>query len=221
MEWYYTAWAKASGRAQSDRARFHDTSVLRRQQNNNNKKICAHLQSDLCMTPNFLLQVWARTLFPFILFYSGFKILLLRSWRCRRVQYVVQITVCINLCFFFWFLFVFWFCFCKRPGWNIRLMFAKSPERKADMCNLMTETVTFNLGYRAPYVTLFYIYKVDIDLSCWTHFMFLISFFFCFDLRFWFGKNQDKNQEVYTSTHLLEVCAHKGLITDVKEARLV
>lgn len=45
--------------------------------------------------------------------------------------------------------------------------------------------------------------------------------FFLFNLRFWFGKNQDKNQEVYTSTHLLEVCAHKGLITDVKEARLV
>lgn len=38
-----------------------------------------HLRSDLCMTPNFLLQVWARKLFPFILFYSGFKILQLRS----------------------------------------------------------------------------------------------------------------------------------------------
>lgn len=44
------------------------------------KKLCTHhLQSDLCMTPNFLLQVWARKLFPFILFYSGFKILQLRS----------------------------------------------------------------------------------------------------------------------------------------------
>lgn len=44
------------------------------------QKLCTHhLQSDLCMTPNFLLQVWARKLFPFILFYSGFKILLLRS----------------------------------------------------------------------------------------------------------------------------------------------
>lgn len=43
------------------------------------KKCTPHLQSDLCMTPNFLLQVWARKLFPFILFYSGFKILQLRS----------------------------------------------------------------------------------------------------------------------------------------------
>lgn len=62
------------------------------------------------MTPNFLLQVWARKLFPFILFYSGFKILQLRSWRCRRVQYVVQIAVCINYIFFLGFL--LYFCFC-------------------------------------------------------------------------------------------------------------
>lgn len=74
-----------------------------------NKKICTHhLQSDLCMTPNFLPQVWARKLFPFILFYSGFKILLLRSWRCRRVQYVVQIAVCINNIFSL--VFVLYFC---------------------------------------------------------------------------------------------------------------
>lgn len=52
---------------------------LERKEKKRRKKCTPHLQSDLCMTPNFLLQVWARKLFPFILFYSGFKILQLRS----------------------------------------------------------------------------------------------------------------------------------------------
>lgn len=72
------------------------------------------------MTPNFLLQVWARKLFPFILFCSGFKILQLRSWRCRRVQYVVQIAVCINYIFFLGFLLrcIFWLFFSLWYFWK-------------------------------------------------------------------------------------------------------
>lgn len=114
-----TPWAKASGCGNPN------DQLLRRPFSEGNfrsrrgkiKRHCTHnLQSDLCMTPNFLPQVWARKLFPFKLFYSGFIILLLRSWRCRRVQYVVRIAVCINYIsldvFFFQFYFI-WFDFFK------------------------------------------------------------------------------------------------------------
>lgn len=108
-----TAWAKASGCGESKRPVFLDAIFLKaivEVIGERKKRHCTHnLQSDLCMTPNFLPQVWARKLFPFKLFYSGFIILLLRSWRCRRVQYVVRIAVCINYIFLDLFLIFFFF----------------------------------------------------------------------------------------------------------------